>query len=184
MEHVNFARLLLAGNAEAARRNARVRDAVYDQESFDQLFTLIFHHERALVLRAATAVEKITLRHPEYLHPHKQQLLQILNSADHRELKRSVAVLISRVGLEEHEATEVWNTLKYETLNRNERKTIRASALQGLSNLAKQFPEFNGELRRIVDSMKHEPIPSIQARVRKLTTTRSLTELSRSKKSK
>jgi hypothetical protein len=165
--------MLLGSDADIARRNARLNDAVYDQQSFDELFNLIFHHERSLVLRATSAVERITSHHPEYLLRHKRQLLQILKSGDHKELKRSVAVLTSRVSLEAHEVREVWNMLMYEALNRNERKTIRASALEGLSNLAKQCPAFGGELRRVMDTMKREPIPSIHARVRKLTKRRS-----------
>jgi hypothetical protein len=168
MEHTNFTRLLLGGNADAAQRNAQVSEAVEDQESFDALFKFIFHHERTLVLHAAAAVRKITLRHPEYLLPHKQQLLQILKSADHKELKRSVAVLVSRVRLEKHEVSGVWNMLRYEALNRNEQKTVRANALEGLSNLARQYPVLAGELRRIMDTLKRAPVPSIHARLRKL----------------
>lgn len=143
-------------------------DAVTDQRSFDELFGLIFHHERPLVMRAADAVEKITAKNKTYLAPHKAQLLAILKSADHKELKWHIAQLLPRVELDQHELEDVWHKLTYWTLNRNESKIVRVNALQGLFDLSRKFPDLKKDFDQTMNAVERELIPSMQARVRKL----------------
>jgi hypothetical protein len=163
-----FTRLLLGKDLRKLKNGKKVIDAVADQNDFDELFSLIFHHERPLVMRAADAVEKITLKHPEYLAPHKMQLLSVLKSADHKELKWHIAQLVSRVELDAAELDRVWHTLTYWALNRNESKIVRVNALQGLYDLAKRFPAFQKDLHQSMTALDREPIPSLKARLRKL----------------
>jgi hypothetical protein len=74
----NFAHLLLGKDLRKLKSSREVIEAVQNQETFDELFALVFHHERSLVMRAADTVEKVTRRRAEYLHPHKEQLLSVL----------------------------------------------------------------------------------------------------------
>jgi hypothetical protein len=141
---------------------------VCDQESFDELFTLIFHHERALVTGAANAVEKIIIDHPEYLIRHKEQILRVMKSADHKELKWHIAQLTARVSLTKDELADVWHTLTYWALNPNESKIVRVNALQGLFDISRRFDDFETDFLNTFHRMEQELIPSIQARVRKL----------------
>jgi hypothetical protein len=168
MDKQNFSGLLLGADLRTVRRNGIVVRSVNDQATFDLLFRLALHPERPLVIRAVDAVEKVTANHPEYLTPHKLQLLNLLKSADHKELKWHVAQLISRVTLTPDELQEVVHILTYWALNRNERKTLRVNALQGLFDLSKRDPLVKVEFQKIRDSMEHEMIPSIQARIRRL----------------
>jgi hypothetical protein len=163
-----FTSLLLGGDLRRLRENSIVVRAVADQLSFDELFALVFHHERHLVLRAIDAVEKVTIKHPEFLRPHKTQLMSVLKSADHKELKWHVAQLIPRVELTEAELTEVRHILNYWALNKNESKIVRVNALQGLFDLSKKHSEVRSDLASAIAGMEHEMIPSIQARIKKL----------------
>jgi hypothetical protein len=45
-------------------------------------------------MRAADAIEKITLQHPEYLVKYKDDLLELCYVAKHKELKWHLALLI------------------------------------------------------------------------------------------
>ena len=163
-----FTRILLGKDLRKLRNSDKVIELVTDQQSFDKLFKLIFHHERPLVMRAADAVEKVTLNHREYLQPHKAQLLSILNSADHKELKWHIAQLLPRIDFDEQELNDVWHTLTYWTLNRNESKIVRVNALQGLFDLSKKFKSLQKDFNQTMATVSHEPIPSIQARIKRL----------------
>jgi hypothetical protein len=168
MDKAAFINLLMGRDLRSIKQNSIVVQAVQDQHAFDELFSLIFHHERPLVLRAVDAVEKITITHPAFLIPHKRQLLNVLKSADHKELKWHIAQLIPRVELDKDELTDVWHILSYWALNKNESKIVRVNSLQGLFDLAKLHNEFRTDVTRIIREVDREMIPSIQARVRKL----------------
>lgn len=163
-----FTQLLLGHDLRKLKNVQNVLNAVYDQKSFDELFGLIFHHERPLVMRAADAVEKITAKNKDYLKPHKPQLMAILGSADHKELKWHIAQLLPRLPLTDAELEDVWHKLTYWALNKNESKIVRVNALQGLFDLSQQYPHLHEDLSKTMALMEHEMIPSIQARLRKL----------------
>src|SRR5690349_8848486 len=120
MTAAGLSNLLIGKDLRTVRQYSIVVRSVRDQASFDELFRLTLHHERPLAMRAVDAIEKITLKRPEFLAPHKNQLLSILKSADHKELKWHVAQLISKVELTTDELAEVWHLLSYWALNRNE----------------------------------------------------------------
>ena len=168
MTRGNFTNLLIGKDLRRVRQNSIVVTSVRDQASFDELFTLALSHERPLVMRAIDAVEKVTKKHPEFLFPHKVQLLSIMKSADHKELKWHIAKLISRLQLSSDEARDVSHLLIYWALNRNESKIVRVNALQGLFELSETNTYLTAEFLRIMSVMEGELIPSIQARIRKL----------------
>ena len=168
MTNTDFTNLLVGKDLRSVRQNSIVVASVRDQHSFDELFKLTLHHERPLVMRSVDAVEKITRNRPEFLEPHKSQLLSILKSADHKELKWHIAQLISRVKLTRTELEDVWHVLTYWALNRNESKIVRVNALQGLFDLSRINHHLNKDFLKTLAAMEHEMIPSIRARIRKL----------------
>ena len=164
----DFRPLLLGKDLRSiARVNALVKE-VRDQEAFDDLFKLLLHHERLLVMRAADAVEKVTVRRPEFLLPHKHQLFALLKGAIHKELKWHLALIITRVPLSPEELEDVWTDLNYWLQNANESKIVRVNALQGLFDLSRRYPGMGRRFKEALSQVHHERIPSIQARVRKL----------------
>jgi hypothetical protein len=164
----NFAHLLLGKDRRSIGRSNDVAHEVTDQESFDELFNLLLHHERLLVMRAADAIEKITLLNKRFLAPHKTQLLSLLKSAIHKELKWHMALLVSRLEFHPDELREVWGVLSYWALNPNESKIVRVNSLQGLFDLCSRYEELKESFGHTLQSLEHEPIPSLQARIRKL----------------
>ena len=168
MTKQSFSNLLMGNDLRAVKQNSIVVRSVNDQRSFDELFALVFHHERHLVMRAVDAVEKVTLKHPEFLRPHKAQLMIVLKSADHKELKWHIAQLIPRVELSKSELVDVRHILCYWALNKNESKIVRVNALQGLFDLSRAHPEVREDVVKAISSVEHELIPSIQARIKKL----------------
>ena len=173
MDKESLISVLLGKDLRTIRQNGVVVNSIHDQHSFDELFSLVFHHERPLVMRAIDAVEKVTSKRPEFLMVHKSQLLEILNSADHKELKWHIAQLIPRIDLTTAELKDVWNKFAYWALNKTESKIVRVNALQGLFDLSKVNRELKDDFEKIISAMEHEMIPSIQARIRKLKSTKN-----------
>jgi hypothetical protein len=172
----NFSHLLLAKGVRKEKRLRWVVDAVTDQSTFDELFKLLFHHERTLLLRAADAVEKITSKQPEFLVPHKEQILALLTSADHKELKSHVVKLLPRLDLTTDELNSLWNTMSYWAKNPNENKNVRGASLQTLYEFSKREPKQIRDLHNTLHTVGREPVSSIQAKVRKLKKQTRLTD--------
>jgi hypothetical protein len=124
-------------------------------------------------------VEKITVRDPEYLKPHRAQLLNVLMSAAHKELKWHIAQLIPRMDLSKKELHDVWHVMAYWAGNKNESRLVRVNSLQGLYDLSLNRPELKENFMATMKLMEREAIPSIQARIRNIK--KMMVEKSRNK---
>ncbi len=52
MDKESFTSLLLGKDLRTIRQNSIIVQTIHDQRTFDELFSLVFHHERPLVMRA------------------------------------------------------------------------------------------------------------------------------------
>ena len=148
MDTQSFKSLLPGKYLRTMRQNNINISSVDDQRKFDNLFHLVFQHERTLVVRAADAIEKKTASRPAFLRPHKNQLLQALSTAHQKELKWQIA------------------------LDKSESKIARVKAFQGLFNLCTANPLLKDDFEKIVFALGHKMIPSIQGEIRKLKNTK------------
>lgn len=167
MRENHFPHLLL-GRKLRNDRNQRIRESVEDQESFDELFKLVFHHERVVSLRAMRAVIMVVKMHPEFLQQHAEQILSLLRIPDRKEIKVHIIQLIPMLVLDPVELEHVWNILTYLALNQNEQRTIRVNALQSLYELTGKQPAFAYELHDTINRLMYDHTPSIQAKILKL----------------
>jgi hypothetical protein len=53
-------------------------------------------------------------------------------------------------------------------LNKNESKIVRANSLQALYDLSRDNPTLRHALTHLLASVRHEKIPSLDARIKKL----------------
>lgn len=164
----NYFPHLLLGKKLRYDRQQRINESVEDQTSFDELFKLVFHHERLVAQRAMRALMVIIKSHPEFLQSHSGQLLSILRSPDYREIKSHVIQLIPKLNISPTELESAWRILTYMALNANEQKAIRTHALQSLYELTQKQGTFVYELQDTLNALTYELTPSIQAKVLKL----------------
>jgi hypothetical protein len=169
--NTSFAHLLLGKDLRRLRNASSVIKIVQNQKEFDELFALLFHHERTLVMRTADAIEKITRRQKQFLKPHKAQLLSLMRGAVNHELQWHIAQLLPRLDLTPEEMKEVWGVLSYWALNPNESKIVRVNSLQALFDLSLEKKELQSSFNKTLRSLEREPIPSIQARIKKIKLT-------------
>jgi len=141
---------------------------IQSQNDFDILFRYMYSKDRPIVMRAADAVEKITLRHPEYLASHKSDLLGLLQSAEDKELKWHLSLLVSRLALYGHELEIVLAKLNEWASDPTESRIVRVNALQALCEIKDQDPRLEKDFRILIGKLQKEEIASINARIRNL----------------
>lgn len=150
-----------------AQANEVVKD-LHSQKEFDELFGELYSTDRLVVMRAADAIEKITLGKPAYLAGYKKELLAFLSASGHIEFKWHLAQLITRVKLSPKELRTVWEMLKTWALNKNESRIVRVNAIQAMFELCKLQVELQADFRDMTSAVEKEQIPSINARLRKI----------------
>lgn len=84
---------------------------IKNQNDFDELFKYLFYADRLLVMRAADAIEKITINNPQYLTKYKKEIIQLCDVAKDKELKWHLALLIPRLNLKNMEFENAWDKL-------------------------------------------------------------------------
>ena len=95
----NIADMLKGGDLRSVGQANKVISLIDDQESFDKLFQQLFNADRKIVMRAADAIEKITLKNAGFLKHHKASILKLMETAKHIELKWHLALIVSRLQL-------------------------------------------------------------------------------------
>ncbi len=141
---------------------------VRNQGDFDELFSFMAHPERLIRMRAADAVEKISLEHPEFLQGHVAELFNFCKTAVDKEFKWHLALLLTRPVLSKTEANRTWTILIEWARDKTNSRITRVNALEGLYRLCRmevfRLPQF----QKLLDKLTDENIPSINARIRKI----------------
>ena len=165
---IDLLKILAGGDLRSIGRSNAMAKQISTQRQFNKLFDGLFHPDRLIVMRAADAIEKITLEKQHYLEAHKQSLLGLLKSADDKELKWHLALLVSRLKLTRSELGKVWATLSRWALDARESRIVRVNSVQGLFDLLKQGPGLRNDFELTLVQLEREEVPSIRARIRNL----------------
>ena len=136
------------------------------QSAFDELFSILFLPNRLLVMRAADAIEKITLKNPQFLANYTKEIIRLLKTASNKELKWHLALIATRINFNARDFEFVWNKLATWAKDKKESKIVRVNSIQSLFKIVK--PELKKELELILKEVESENIPSINARLKKL----------------
>lgn len=163
-----FTDQLKGGDLRSIGKSNTIVKQIDNQLTFDELFACIFNSERIIAMRGIDAVEKVTVSHPEYLAPHKKSLLNILHSAENKEIKWHLALLVSRLNLTKSEMGKVWQTLSNWSLDKKESKIVRVNSIQGLFDLLNQYPVLQNDFDNIIQELSNQNIPAVTARIKKL----------------
>lgn len=166
MKH--FDDILKGGDLRSIGKANQVVTQVNDQQTFEELFRELYSTDRKVVMRAADAIEKVTVKNPRYLQQHKDDILALCNTAKDIELKWHLALLVSRLNLTKNEVGTVWQILTNWVADKKESKIVRVNSLQGLHNILQNNKELTPDFNLILKEVERENIPSINARIRKL----------------
>jgi hypothetical protein len=161
-----FQNQLSGGDLRSIGRSNAVAQQVLDQADFDTLFSCLLCKDRLVVMRAADAIEKITVRQPQYLQPHKAELFQMSIAAKEKELKWHLALLLPRLTLHPKELAVAWTILMASVKDKKASRIERVNALQGLFELTQKNTHLVPELAALMQALLTENIPSLNARIK------------------
>lgn len=164
-----FDKILLGGDLRSIGKSNKVVKLVNNQNDFNELFKLLFHHNRKVVTRAADAIEKITIDQPNYLQRHKTKIFELFETSTNKELKWYLALLAPRLSLTKQEFGKIWSKLTDWATKKGDSNIVRVNSLQGLYNLLPQHREMENDFCLTVSKMQTENIPSINARIKKIS---------------
>ena len=120
-------------------------------------------------MRAADAIEKLTREFSSYLTKYKKALLELCRMIKTKELKWHLALLIPRLNLSEKENESAWQILARWALDKDESKIVRVNSIQALYEIASKEKAFTNSFELLLQELKPQNIPSINARIKKLT---------------
>jgi len=163
---------LSGGDLRSIAQANKVVASVNSQEEFDELFSEIQNPDRKVVMRAADVIEKISINNPEFLQKHTTDILALCQKATDKELKWHLALLVSRINLNNTAFEKTWATLANWATNQHESKIVRVNSIQGLYELLMQKPELQHNFDSILTELEKENIASIKARIKKLKNVR------------
>jgi hypothetical protein len=160
---------LLSGHDLRSIGNAGiVAGKIQSQRSFDNLFLLLYNKDRRIVMRTADAIEKITVIHPEFLSKHKPEVVNLLATAEHKELKWHLAQIVSRLPLSQVEAIKIFQVLTGWLKDENESRIVRVNSLDTLYTLSTLNTLLKADFERLISQSGIFQAPSLKARLKKL----------------
>lgn len=159
---------LQGGDLRSIAKVEKLVPLIKNQSDFNVLFQHLNSKIRIVIMRTADAIEKITLKYPEFLQNHKNAIIDFLKSAEDKEFKWHLAQLAPRLKLTEKELEKVWAVLSNWAKNDKESKIVRANSVQALFDLARNHKGLEKDFHSIVLQMEKENVASINARIRKL----------------
>lgn len=167
MPRMNILALLGGGDRRSIGRSDHVAALVSKNPSlFPKLIAGLWSANPLVRMRAADAAEKVTRKNPEWLSPHKKELLGLMAEAEQPELLWHLAALIPRLPLNSRErqlaATLLNNCLEARS------SIVKTFALQGLADLAQDDSSLRPTVIEILREARRGGTPAMKARSRNL----------------
>ena len=165
MDHI-LEKLKGGDRRSIGRANEVVTDVLNDPALFTILFGGMLSDDPLIRMRAAHAVEKITVEHPEYLEPHKAELLEEVAKVEQQEVRWHVAQMIARLDLSAEEMGRALEILRQYLEDKS--KIVRVSSMQALADLVERDETLLEEVVATLEEQTRMGSPAMRSRGRKL----------------
>jgi len=160
-------RALTGGDRRSIGRSNQVVKIVRRQPGlFPALIDGMFHEDELVRMRAADAVEKLTVSSPEWLRPFKRRLIGLAVSTEQQELRWHLAQMLPRLELSRKDRMVV--AAIFRGYLQDQSRIVKTFAMQGLADLAMQDPRLRNSIRPLITSLMRTGSPSMKSRGRKL----------------
>jgi hypothetical protein len=150
----------------SGRANHIVARVAREPALFRRLFRGLSSLDRIVGMRAADAIEKITVDRPELLLPYKRDLLELAASSGEKEFRWHMALLLPRLKLRVSERAAAMDIL-HEYLGDGS-SIVRTCAMQGLADFACQDVSLIPRVRPLMERLTAIGTAAMRARGRKI----------------
>ncbi len=158
---------LRGGDRRSIGRSNEVVTIVRRQPTrFPDLMEGLRHADELVRMRAADAVEKLTVKNPEWLRPFRVQLIKLAASAEQPELRWHLAQVLPRLELSRRDCVIVAAVLR--RYLRDHSRIVKTFAMQGLADLTRQDPSLKSSIRPLLSSLTKTGGAAMKSRGRKL----------------
>ena len=158
---------LRGGDRRSIGNVAEVVTAVLKEpDLFKELVTGLFDEDPVVRMRAADAMEKLSLENPHFLQPFKPELIRLARQTQQQELRWHAAQMIPRLKLTPKE-TETATDIFFDYLT-DKSKIVVTFAMQALSDLAMKKGTASARMIRAIEQLTRTGSPAIQSRGKKL----------------
>jgi hypothetical protein len=159
--------LLQGGDRRQIGRSDQVAAMVSKSPKlFRELIAGLWSEDPVVRMRAADAAEKVTRGNPEFLAPHKKELLGLMVEAEQQELRWHLAAIVPRLGLNAKERNVAVTSLNRYLEDRS--SIVKTLALQGLADLAQDDRMIRPRVIELLREATRSGTPAMKARSRKL----------------
>ena len=135
---------------------------------FKHLANALFEKDLVVRMRAADAMEKVSLDNPELLQPFKRKLIQLAKESQQQELRWHLAQMIPRLKLTPPETATLTDIL-FDYLN-DKSKIVVTFAMQALADLVLKEAIASTDVIKAIEKLTQTGSPAIQSRGKKLLT--------------
>ena len=158
---------LAGGNRSSiGRSNDVVAQVLAHPAYFPDLFAGLSTDDPIIRMRAADAVEKITVQRPELLRPFKKKLLAIAGSTTQQEVRWHAALILPRLALSSKERAVALDIV-FDYL-RDKSSIVKTSAMQAIWDLVANDPKLKAQITPIIEELTQIGTPAMRARGSKL----------------
>jgi hypothetical protein len=153
-----------ADRRSIGRSNEAVALVLREPRRFPELIGLLWSDDPLVRMRAADAAEKVTVKRPELLRPHKRELLGLLAEAEQIELRWHLAAMVPRLELSASERQRATAALQHYLEDRS--SIVKTFAMQGLVDLARHDPSLRETAKQTLEEALRTGTPAMKARAR------------------
>ena len=133
---------------------------------FKHLVKGLFEDDPVVRMRAADAMEKISLDNPDLLQPFKRKLIQLMQNSRQQELRWHLAQMIPRLKLTPKE-TATLSEILFDYLT-DKSKIVVTFAMQALADFVLEKAIPSSDVIKAIEKLIRAGSPAIQSRGKKL----------------
>ena len=149
------------------RADEVVDDVLKHPVLFGEVFEGMLDEDPVIRMRSADVLEKVSSRHPEYLQPFKDRLINEVSKIEQQEVHWHVAQMFSYLKINKTERDRIIKILLF-YIDNSKSKIVKVCSMQTLADLAEKDATIRSEIVRKLEKIVKTGSPAMVNRGKKL----------------
>lgn len=159
---------LKGGDLRSIGRSDEVVQEILDNPSlFREVFQGVLSSDPIIRMRSADVIEKISAKHPEYLQPFKDKLINEVSKVKQKEVQWHTAQMFSYIKVNKKERDKIIKIL-LSYIETSDSNIVKVFSMQTLADFAEKDQELNPRIIKLIEEMMKQGAPSVISRGKKL----------------